>query len=53
MNAELISAIKAIEKERMIPAESLFEAIEGALVAAYKREFTDLKTTRHSGRSGP
>lgn len=44
MNAELISAIKAIEKERMIPAESLFEAIEGALVTAYKREFTDLKS---------
>lgn len=43
MNLELINAIKAIEKERMIPAESLFEAIEGALVAAYKREFTDLK----------
>jgi len=44
MNAELIEAIRLLEKERGIDAEVLFEAIEEALVSAYKREF-DAKTT--------
>ncbi|MBP7401277.1 MAG: transcription termination/antitermination protein NusA [Clostridia bacterium] len=44
MNAELIEAIRLLEKERAIDAELLFEAIEEALVSAYKREF-DAKTT--------
>lgn len=43
MNAELIEAIRLLEKERAIDAEVLFEAIEDALVSAYKREF-DAKT---------
>ena len=44
MNAELIEAIRMLEKERAIDGELLFEAIEEALVSAYKREF-DAKTT--------
>lgn len=44
MNAELIEALRLLEKERGIDAEVLFEAIEEALVSAYKREF-DAKTT--------
>ncbi|MHB1485472.1 MAG: transcription termination factor NusA [Saccharofermentanales bacterium] len=43
MNAELIEAIRLLEKERAIDAQILFEAIEDALVSAYKREF-DAKT---------
>jgi len=43
MNAELIEALRLLEKERAIDAEVLFEAIEDALVSAYKREF-DAKT---------
>lgn len=39
MNAELIEALRLLEKERGIDAEVLFEAIEEALVSAYKREF--------------
>ena len=39
MNAELIEALKMLEKERGIEAEILFEAIEEALVSAYRREF--------------
>ncbi|NLV48737.1 MAG: transcription termination/antitermination protein NusA [Clostridiaceae bacterium] len=44
MNAELIEALRLLEKERGIEAEVLFEAIEEALVSAYKREF-EAKTT--------
>lgn len=39
MNTELIEALKMLEKERGIDAEILFEAIEEALVSAYRREF--------------
>ena len=44
MNTELLEALKLLEKERGVSAEMLFEAIEEALVSAYKREF-DAKTT--------
>lgn len=43
MNAEFIEALRLLEKERGIDAEVLIEAIEEALVLAYKREF-DAKT---------
>ncbi len=46
MNVELIEALRLLEKERGIEAEVLFEAIEEALVSAYKREF-DAKTTEN------
>jgi N utilization substance protein A len=39
MNHEFIEALKLLEKERGIEMETLIEAIEGALVAAYRREF--------------
>lgn len=39
MNGEMISAMKQIEKERQIPIEVLLEAIESALLSAYKRNF--------------
>lgn len=43
MNAEFIEALRLLEKERGIDVEILIEAIEEALVLAYKREF-DAKT---------
>lgn len=39
MNAEFLAAIRALEKERGISADQLFDAIEEALVSAYRREF--------------
>lgn len=39
MNAELIQAMRDLCKERGIDAEVLFQAIEEALVSAYRREF--------------
>ncbi len=39
MNKELIEAVKLLEKERGLEAGILFDAIEEALVSAYKREF--------------
>ncbi len=36
---ELIAALKAIEKEKGIELEILFEALEVALISAYKRNF--------------
>ena len=37
MNKEFIQAIEDLEKERHIPKDVLIEAIESALVSAYKR----------------
>lgn len=42
-NEELLQAIHALAKERGIDEEVLFEAIEEAIVAAFKREFSDAK----------
>ena len=42
-NKEMLEAIKALSKERGIEEETLFEAIEEAIVAAFKREFADAK----------
>ncbi|MBI2873862.1 MAG: transcription termination/antitermination protein NusA [Firmicutes bacterium] len=39
MNYELIDALRQLEKERGISGESLFEAIEAAVISAYKRHF--------------
>ncbi|NLZ39414.1 MAG: transcription termination/antitermination protein NusA [Firmicutes bacterium] len=39
MNVEFLSALADIERERGISKEILFEAIEAALVSAYKRNF--------------
>ena len=39
MNLEFIEAIDALEQERKIPKETLIEAIESALVSAYKKNY--------------
>jgi len=38
-NPELIEALKELERDRNLPAETLIEALEAALVSAYKRNF--------------
>ena len=42
-NEELLLALQAVAKERGLEEEVLFEAIEEAIVAAFKREFSDAK----------
>ena len=39
MNAEMIAALREIEAERNISFEMLLEALEAALISAYKRNF--------------
>jgi N utilization substance protein A len=39
MNAEMIAALREIETERNISFEMLLEALEAALISAYKRNF--------------
>lgn len=38
-NPELIEALKDLERDRNLPSETLIEALEAALVSAYKRNF--------------
>lgn len=57
MNSDFLSALKQIEKERNIPMDMLLEAIEDALVAAYKRNFGPnqnvvIEIDRHTGELG-
>ncbi|NLM18937.1 MAG: transcription termination/antitermination protein NusA [Clostridiaceae bacterium] len=44
MNVELIDSLKLLSKERGVDEEELFEFVEEALVAAYKREFNPKST---------
>lgn len=46
MNKELFAAIEALEKEKGISKEVLFEALEVALVSAYKRNFQSAPAVR-------
>jgi len=46
MNMEFIEAIHELEKEKGISAEILFEAIEAALISAYKKNFASLQNVR-------
>ena len=39
MNKEFFAALELLEKERNIPKEYMFEKIEAALTAAYKKEY--------------
>ncbi|NLY08975.1 MAG: transcription termination/antitermination protein NusA [Tissierellia bacterium] len=39
MNEEFMSALDQIEKEKRIPREVIFEALESALVSSYKKNF--------------
>ncbi len=46
MNQDFMLALEAIEKERGIKKEILFEAIEAALISAYKRNFNSAYNVR-------
>ena len=46
MNQEIVESIRQLCKERGLEPELIYQAIEEALVAAYKREFT-AKTTEN------
>lgn len=46
MNVEFIAALKDLEKERGIKAEVLLEAIEAALISAYKKNFGSSQNVR-------
>lgn len=46
MNMEFIEAIHELEKEKGVSAEILFEAIEAALISAYKKNFASLQNVR-------
>lgn len=46
MNMEFIEAVHELEKGRGISAEILFEAIEAALISAYKKNFGSLQNVR-------
>ncbi len=48
MNIDFIEAIEALQRERGIPKEALFEAIESALVSAYKKNYNDAQNVRIS-----
>jgi len=44
--AEFIDAVEQLEKEKGIPKELLFDAVEAALVSAYKKNFSSLQNVR-------
>jgi N utilization substance protein A len=48
MNMELVEALRDLEKERGINADVLIEAIEAALVSAYKKNFGATQSIRAS-----
>jgi len=48
MNKELFAALESLEKEKGISKEVLFEALEVALISAYKRNFQSAPAVRVS-----
>jgi len=48
MNKELFAALESLEKEKGISKEILFEALEVALISAYKRNFQSAPAVRVS-----
>ncbi|MBE3587093.1 MAG: transcription termination/antitermination protein NusA [Thermoanaerobacteraceae bacterium] len=46
MNTEFLTALRDLEKEKGIAADILFEAIEAALLSAYRRNFGSLQNAR-------
>lgn len=48
MNMEFIEALHELERERGISAEVIFEAIEAALISAYRKNFSSLQNVRVS-----
>ena len=46
MNSDFLEALKDLEKEKGITVDVLLEAIEAALLSAYKRNFGSLQNAR-------
>ena len=46
MSTELLAAFEQLAKERGIAADVLFEAVEAALISAYKRNFGTVQNVR-------
>lgn len=46
MNAEFIEALNVIEKERGVSKEKLIEALEAALISAYRRNYGNVGNAR-------
>lgn len=46
MNVELIEALASLEKEKGVNADIILEAIEAALISAYKKNFGTLQNVR-------
>ena len=46
MNIDFLEALKDLEKEKGISLDILLEAIEAALLSAYKRNFGSLQNAR-------
>jgi N utilization substance protein A len=46
MNPELLSALEDLEREKGIDKEVLFQAIESALISAYRRNFGSVQNVR-------
>lgn len=46
MNAELLNALEDLEREKGIDKDVLFEAIESALISAYRRHFGSVQNVR-------
>ena len=46
MSTELLAAFEQLARERGISAEVLFEAVEAALISAYKRNFGTAQNVR-------
>ena len=52
MNKEFIQAIEDLEKERQISKDVLIEAIESALVSAYKKKLRHIPERQSRYRPG-
>ena len=50
MNKDFITAVEEIEREKGISKEILFEAIESALVSAYKKNYGTSENVLVKGR---
>jgi len=46
MNTEFLEALRDLEKEKRISVDILLEAIEAALLSAYKRNFGSLQNAK-------
>ena len=51
MNEEFLGALSEIVKEKGISVEALLETIDDAIIAAYKKNFSNSGTTAQIGRA--